>query len=132
MNPDTYDPRRLLDQLEAQIARAQENATAVAAVEGWGEAANGHVKVCVGPSGVLKKVELDPRAMRMPSEDLAASIVEAAQDAQRAAAVSIREIYSSTDTGGIDIAAVAQGEYDASADVEQRLAKAREALRQAR
>jgi DNA-binding protein YbaB len=132
MNPDSYDPRRLLDQLESQIARAQENATAVAAVEGWGEAASGHVKVCVGPSGILKKVELDPRAMRMPSENLAASIVEAAQGAQRAAAVSIREIYSSTDTGGIDIAAVAQGEYDASAEIEQRLAKAREALRQAR
>jgi hypothetical protein len=101
-------------------------------VEGWGEAASGHVKVCVGPSGILKKVELDPRAMRMPSENLAASIVEAAQGAQRAAAVSIREIYSSTDTGGIDIAAVAQGEYDASAEIEQRLAKAREALRQVR
>jgi DNA-binding protein YbaB len=132
MNPDSYDPRRLLDQLEAQIARAQENAAAVAAVEGWGAAANGQVKVCVGPSGVLKNVELDPRAMRMPSEDLAASIVEAARGAQRAAAVGIREIYSSTDTGGIDIAAVAQGEYDASAEIEQRLANAREALRQAR
>ena len=132
MNPDSYDARRLLDQLEAQIGRAQENATAVAAVQGWGEAANGHVKVCVGPSGVLKNVELDPRAMRMPSEDLAASIVEAAHGAQRAAAVRIREIYSSTDTGGIDIAAVAQGEYDASAEIEQRLAKAREVLRQAR
>ena len=132
MNPDSYDARRLLDQLEAQIARAQENATAVAAVAGWGEAANGQVKVCVGPSGVLKKVELDPRAMRMASDDLAASIVEAARGAQSAAAASIREIYLSTDTGGIDIAAVAQGEYDASADIEQRLAKAREALRQAR
>lgn len=131
MNPDSYDARRLLDQLETQIARAQENATAVAAVAGWGEAANGQVKVCVGPSGVLKKVELDPRAMRMASEDLAASIVEAARGAQRAAAASIREIYSSTDTGGIDVAAVAQGEYDPSADIEQRLAKAREALRQA-
>jgi len=83
MNPDSYDARRLLDQLETQISRAQENATAVAAVAGWGEAANGQVKVCVGPSGVLKKVELDPRAMRMASEDLAASIVEAARGAQR-------------------------------------------------
>jgi DNA-binding protein YbaB len=132
MNPDTYDPRRLLDQLEAHVAKAKESAAALAAVEGWGEAANGHVKVCVGPSGMLKKVELDPRAMRMPSEDLATSIVDAAQEAQRAAAASIREIYSPMDTGGIDIAAVAQGEYDASADVEQRLAKAREAMRDVR
>lgn len=132
MNPDTYDPRRLLDQLEAHVAKAKESAAALAAVEGWGEAANGHVKICVGPSGMLKKVELDPRAMRMPSADLAASIVDAAQDAQRVAAASIREICSPTDTGGIDIAAVAQGEYDATADIEQRLAKAREAMRDVR
>ena len=28
----------------------------------------------MGPSGVVKNVELDPKAMRLPSEDLAASI----------------------------------------------------------
>ena len=132
MNSDTYDPRRLLDQIEAQVAKAKESAAALSAIEGWGEAANGHVKVCVGPSGVLRKIELDPRAMRMASEDLAASIVEAAQDGQRAAAVSIREIYATKDTGGIDIAAVAQGEYDPTQQLEQRLEKARAALRDAR
>ena len=103
MNPDTYDPRRLLDQIEAQAAKVKENAAALSAVEGWGEAADGLVRVCVGPSGALKNVELDPRAMRLPSVDLAASIVEAAKEGQRAAALSIREIYSVQDTGGIDV-----------------------------
>ena len=129
MNPDTYDPRRLLDQIEAQAAKVKENAAALSAVEGWGEAADGLVRVCVGPSGALKNVELDPRAMRLPSVDLAASIVEAAKEGQRAAALSIREIYSVQDTGGIDVAAVAQGEYDATGEIERRLEKAREALR---
>lgn len=132
MNPDSFDMQRLLNQIESQVGKAKENAAALSAIEAWGEAANGHVKACVGPSGVLKKVELDPRAMRMPSEELAASIVEAAQDGQREAAIKIREIYSSKDTGGIDIAAVAQGEYDATSQIEQRLEKAKAAMREAR
>ena len=133
MNPDTFDPQRLLDQLEARVAKAKENATALSAVEGWGEAADGYVKVCVGPSGVLKDVQLDPRAMRLPSVDLAASIVEAAREGQKAASARIREIYSSTgETGGFDIASIAQGDYNVSDHIEQRLEKARAALRNAR
>ena len=130
MNPDNFDPRRLVEQLEARVSKAKENAAALAAVEAWGEAANGHVKVCVGPSGVLKNVELDPRAMRMPSVDLAASIVEAAQDAQQVAAASVREIFGRReDNGGVDIASLAQGDYDVSKLIDQRLEKARAALR---
>lgn len=133
MNPDTFDPKRLLDQLEARVAQAKANATALSEVEGWGEAANGHVKVCVGPSGVLKDVRLDPRAMRLASEDLAASIVEAAREGQQAAAVQIREIYSSSDdTAGLDIASIAQGNFNAAEHIDQRLDKARAALRDAR
>jgi DNA-binding protein YbaB len=133
MNPDTFDPQRLLDQLEARIAKAKENAAALSAVQGWGEAANGYVKVCVGPSAVLQRVELDPRAMRLPSQDLAASIVAAAREGQQAAAATIREIYATSDNnGGIDVASIAQGEYDVSQYIDERLENARAVLRNAR
>jgi DNA-binding protein YbaB len=133
MNPHTFGPRRLLDQLEARVAKAKENAAALSAVRGWGEAANGYVKVCVGPSGVLQRVELDPRAMRLPSQDLAASIVAAAREGQQAAAAKIREIYvTSDDNGGTDVALIAQGEYDVSQYIDERLEKARAVLRNAR
>jgi DNA-binding protein YbaB len=133
MIPDTFDPQRLLDQLEARVAKAKEDAAALSAVRGWGEAANGYVKVCVGPSGVLQNVDLDPRAMRLPSQDLAASIVAAARAGQQAAAAEIREIYATADdNGGIDIASITQGEYDVSRYVDERLEKARTALRNAR
>jgi DNA-binding protein YbaB len=133
MNPDTFDPQRLLDQLEARIAKAKENAAALSAVQGWGEASTGYVKVCVGPSGVLQSIELDPRAMRLPSQDLAASIVAAAREGQQAAAAKIREIYATSDNnGGIDVASIAQGEYDVSQYIDERLEKARAMIRNAR
>lgn len=133
MTPDSYDPQRLLDQIEARVAKAKENAAALAEVEGWGEAAEGYIRVCVGPSGALKAVELDPRAMRLPSVDLAAGIVEAARAGQKAAAESIRAIYGrSSDTGGVDIASMAQGDFNVSELIDQRLEKARAALRNAR
>jgi len=48
--------------------------------EGHGEAANGMVRVTVA-GGRLSTVELNPRVMRLPSEELAEAFVEAANAA---------------------------------------------------
>ncbi|MFI6514814.1 YbaB/EbfC family nucleoid-associated protein [Spirillospora sp. NPDC050679] len=50
-------------------------------VEGVGEAADGRVRVTTVTGGRLKKVELDPRAMRLPSQELGEHIVAAANAA---------------------------------------------------
>ncbi|XVQ11666.1 YbaB/EbfC family nucleoid-associated protein [Spirillospora sp. CA-255316] len=45
--------------------------------EGVGEAADGKVRVTAGPGGLLKSVELDPRALRLGSEELAEQVMAA-------------------------------------------------------
>lgn len=50
-------------------------------VEGVGEAADGYVKVTAEPGGRLKAVQLNPRAMRMASEELGEHLVAAANAA---------------------------------------------------
>jgi DNA-binding protein YbaB len=48
---------------------------------GMGEAANGQVRVVAASPGRLESLELDPRVMRMPSKDLAAHVLAAANAA---------------------------------------------------
>jgi DNA-binding protein YbaB len=130
VNPDAYDPQRLLADLETKMRRAQENAAVVAALEGIGEAADGVVKVTVGPTGALKDVVLEPKAMRLPSMDLAAAIVTAARAGQESIANQVREIYRDREqAGAIDPAAAVQGQVDVAALVAERMQQAREALR---
>lgn len=76
------------NEYEQVMAEAAERIEAVrglgnqmAEVRGEGESAEGRVRVTTMPGGTLDTLEIDPRAMRMPSEDLAASIMEAAKKA---------------------------------------------------
>ncbi|GGP91597.1 YbaB/EbfC family nucleoid-associated protein [Streptosporangium pseudovulgare] len=46
-------------------------------LRGGGQAADGQVSVLVGPDGRLREVNLNPRVMRMASEDLAREILTA-------------------------------------------------------
>jgi DNA-binding protein YbaB len=48
---------------------------------GRGEAAGGQVRVVAASPGRLESLELDPRVMRMPSKDLAACVLAAANAA---------------------------------------------------
>lgn len=48
-----------------------------AGFRGHGEAAEGRVRVDVNGTGDIEDVQLDPKAMRLPSEDLAAAFKEA-------------------------------------------------------
>jgi DNA-binding protein YbaB len=60
----------------AATAAAPEDAGGEPA-EGVGEAADGKVRVTAGPGGLLKSVELDPRALRLGSEELAEQVMAA-------------------------------------------------------
>jgi DNA-binding protein YbaB len=129
---ENYDPQRLLTQLETTIAQAKEKAAALAQVVGAGQAADGVVTVRVGPLGQLTGVDLDPKAMRLPSADLAAAVVAAAQAAQADVSAQVAELYRDQRTAyGVDFAAIAGGELNLDEQVEQRLAAAREAVRRA-
>lgn len=55
----------------------------IASVKGRGEAADGRVVVNVTQTGALVGLTIDPRAMRLGSDQLAAAIMEAAARAAR-------------------------------------------------
>jgi hypothetical protein len=52
------------------------------------------VRVVVGPSGALEDLELDPRVMRLPSEELRDAIMEAAHAATDDAQAKVTELMS--------------------------------------
>ena len=123
---------QLMSRISDQITAARDNAVRMAEVVGRGEAEEGRVVVTVRPTGAVQDVELDPRAMRLPSVDLAAAIVAAARLAERDAAAQVREIFGGLEMGGLDMADVAQGRADLTADLDTRLAAAHDALRKYR
>lgn len=71
------ESRRMLEQMRAGRPTAQD----APEVEGGGEAADGKVRVQVGPGGRVERIELDPRVMRMASHDLADALVHAVNSA---------------------------------------------------
>lgn len=73
------ETRGLLDQIRSGQARPPDAERA----EGRGEAAGGKVRVVAGTGGELTSVELDPRVMRMPSEELAEELRSAVNAALR-------------------------------------------------
>lgn len=77
-------------------------------MEGHGAAADGKVKVVAGAGGELTSVELDPRAMRMPSEELADALRSAVNEALR----ELRSRSRAAETA-IDPDVLAQGLRDA-------------------
>ena|ERR1700726_1293094 len=66
---------------ELRMAKMQEVAALLPSLVGEGEAANGAVVVTVGGGSALRELRLNPRVMRMASEELAEHIVTAAQAA---------------------------------------------------
>lgn len=110
--------RRVIRELQDKLGRLEDVRNALREVRGEGEAADGLVRVVVGPSGTLEDLELDPRAMRLASEELRDAIVEAAQAATADAQAKVTELMSDfagasgeslaagLRTGDIDIAGV--------------------------
>lgn len=78
-------------------------ATTLAAVRAEGSAADGLVRVTVQGSGEIADLVITPRAMRMPSVDLAAAVRAAHQDAWSAARAEVQEHVkgATPDIGGL-------------------------------
>jgi hypothetical protein len=91
MNDPSRSARDILNRMRNQLAEpgrpsASEGPGAEELPAGTGEALDGRVRVTVS-AGRISEVTLDPRAMRTPSEDLAAAFRDAANaaiDAQNA------------------------------------------------
>ena len=71
--PDAADS--VLDELREQAARAQEVRERSAGLVGEARNESGHVTARYTGQDGLQRLELDPRAMRLPSADLAGEIV---------------------------------------------------------
>ncbi|MEV4565440.1 YbaB/EbfC family nucleoid-associated protein [Nonomuraea sp. NPDC049419] len=76
---------RLLRGYQQDLAELESLRDRIAAVKGRGEAADGRVVVEVTQAGTLAGITIDPRAMRLGSQQLAAAIMEAAGRAGRQA-----------------------------------------------
>lgn len=74
----------LMERYKQQRQQLQDLQERMAALGATGEAADGMVKVTVGPQGELTNVELDPRVYRkLASEELAEAVLEASRNAGR-------------------------------------------------
>jgi hypothetical protein len=76
------ETRALLEQVRSGQAAPPGDADE-APPEGHGEAAEGRIRVTAGVGGELTSIELDPRVMRMASEELAAELTSAVNAALR-------------------------------------------------
>jgi DNA-binding protein YbaB len=74
---------RLLAQFNADVAQVEQLRDRITEVRGRGEAADGRVVAETAPTGALVGLTIDPRAMRLGSDELAAAILEAAGAAAR-------------------------------------------------
>lgn len=80
--------------LMEQMSSLHELQDSLAELVGEGTAADGYVVVRVDHSGMVSAVELNPRAMKMASEDLSAAIVEAGQQAANDLATKAQNLFS--------------------------------------
>jgi DNA-binding protein YbaB len=95
MGPSTEEYDSIMREAADRLERVREMGAQMAELRGEGEAADGKVRVLVQQGGRLETLELDPRAMRMASEDLAAAIVEAVAAATEDATAKASELMES-------------------------------------
>ncbi|MFE0156446.1 YbaB/EbfC family nucleoid-associated protein [Nonomuraea sp. NPDC059007] len=76
MDENRHPIGEMLTQALQALERAEE-APADAVFQGDGAAADGQVRAVAGPDGRLHELRLNPRVMRMASEDLAREILTA-------------------------------------------------------
>jgi DNA-binding protein YbaB len=86
------ETRKLLGQV-----RSGDGTASSEAAEGRGSAADGRIIVVAGAGGEITSIELDPRVMRMGSQDLAEHLVEAVNQA-------LRELRAQAATADVSIA----------------------------
>jgi DNA-binding protein YbaB len=69
--------RQIREQTDSFHARRE----SLAAIVGEGTSTDGLITVRTGPGGMMQELEIDPKAMRMASQDLRDAILEAARNA---------------------------------------------------
>jgi DNA-binding protein YbaB len=89
---DELDPLReaakTLAERQSHLNEVQER---LRIVKGRAQSEDGRITVEVGPTGTVEALKLDPRAMRMASEELAETIVALAKQATNDAAAQTQE-----------------------------------------
>ncbi len=90
-----------------------------AAARGSAEAADGLVRVEVDGSGAVTDLVLEPKAMRLPSADLAAAVRQAIGDAQSAARAELEKAPPMAAT--VEVADMQRALTDISSDARRRL-----------
>ncbi len=100
------DPRDALEKAMRTVRERQAQAASVTqqinTIRGKAQSEDERVTVEVGAMGQLESIELDPRAMRMPSEDLAQTIVDLAKAATEDAGAQMRKAMESMLGDGVD------------------------------
>jgi DNA-binding protein YbaB len=95
------DVDKLLNGAQERISRVQEMQERLADLAGQAEAAEGRIKATYTMAGGLTGLEIDPRALRMGSKDLAdtvrSTVQEAAQDLQRQIAEAMSDVFGEKD-----------------------------------
>jgi DNA-binding protein YbaB len=95
------DVDKLLSGAHERMARVQDMQERLADLLGQAEGADGRVKATYTMAGGLTDLDIDPRALRMGSKDLAAAIKstvhEASQDLQRQVAEVMSEVFGEAD-----------------------------------
>jgi len=108
MNAGLEEHESLLREAADRLERLQELSSRLTEIRGEAETADGKVKAVVRQGGALESLVLDPRAMRMASEDLAAAIVEAVAAATEDVTAKLAEVMESVLPGvGASIAELA-------------------------
>jgi DNA-binding protein YbaB len=75
------DFEAMLASANAQIKAVQDLTSQMATLRGVGEAADGKVRAEVAPAGMLTGLTIEPKALRMSSEELAEAILAASRAA---------------------------------------------------
>jgi DNA-binding protein YbaB len=72
----------MLAEAESAVSRSRELEHQIATLEATGTAADGRVTVTAAAGGRISGVTIEPKAMRLASEDLAQAILDASREAQ--------------------------------------------------
>ncbi|MEV4626558.1 YbaB/EbfC family nucleoid-associated protein [Micromonospora sp. NPDC049523] len=81
--PDIRNLEDLAEYAHQQVARIQRMQDDLADQYGTGESPRGYVRARTGPGGAIQELRIDPGAMRLSAEDVAAEVTAAIGEAQR-------------------------------------------------
>lgn len=96
MSSGMFDFGRLADQARERMRRAEELQERLAPLVGVGSTDDGSIRVSCTPREGISKIEIQPRAMRLGSEELGEQLIRLIGEAQRALQAQVREVTAET------------------------------------